>query len=372
MGAVAISNDRFEATTIRGRNNGIGIMRYAAAIARPAVDVNPIITSAHQDNRMSVKKGTSREVSDNQTSARAPVILTFLAPAKRCNQNCINCYITEIRNEPVHSFRLSPSDYALFLQHFIEAEIPVKLVSFQGYEVTLPKSWAYLQEVFSLALKYDIRRSFITNGMLLHKHIDSILKLEPSRISVSLDGGDPDTNDEIRGLNGAFRLTLKSIDKFLTGAPEFRNRLAVASTLYSEKNFRSLLKLPLLLRAFGISKWSLTMELTKDKNGHIYPRHDKDVLLRWFNSLVNEGINRGINVFVSDEHGFFKHMKKDYDDFRIYGIYDLNYLYRIDPTGRVYKGPDVMKEISNRDTLWNPNEISAPNFVAYFDEEGGS
>ena len=53
--------------------------------------------------------------------AQPPVVLTFLAPAERCNQRCPACYITEVVQEPVTRSQLQPADYARFVEEFVEA-----------------------------------------------------------------------------------------------------------------------------------------------------------------------------------------------------------------------------------------------------------
>ena len=76
-----------------------------------------------------------------------PVTLTFIAPARNCNQNCPGCAIA-LRDEPVHEFDLTPEDYVKFASDIYDAGIPIQAISFQGYEVTLPRSWPYLEAVF--------------------------------------------------------------------------------------------------------------------------------------------------------------------------------------------------------------------------------
>ena len=110
---------------------------------------------------------------------RPPAILTFVAPARRCNQRCPRCYLTEVSHEPVSAIGLSPEDYVRFVSDFVDAAIPILTVNFQGYEVTLPESWPYVEAVFGYAAQHNLPRAFVTNGMLLHKWTDRVLALEP-------------------------------------------------------------------------------------------------------------------------------------------------------------------------------------------------
>ena len=208
---------------------------------------------------------------------RPPVEMTFLAPADRCNQSCPACAITEVVGEPVQRFELSPQHYSRFVECFVEAEIPILTVSFQGYEVTLPRSWPYVEAVFRVAQKHGLRRFFVTNGMLLHKWTDRILDLDVGRINVSLDGATSEVNDPIRGLPGAFEATLQSMRTFLSRAPRYRSRLVVGSIVHDETNFRSLFGMPALLRSLGLSRWVLGFGLARIE-GRVHPVTDPATL----------------------------------------------------------------------------------------------
>ena len=75
------------------------------------------------------------------------VVLTYLAPAAQCNQRCPRC-ILELGSNPVRDFSLSPDDFRQFAARFLEVGVPVRTITFQGFEVTLPRSWPYLIPVF--------------------------------------------------------------------------------------------------------------------------------------------------------------------------------------------------------------------------------
>ena len=239
-----------------------------------------------------------------------PVVLTFLAPAERCNQRCPNCYITEVVDEPVRSFELSPADYARFFDQFVEAGIPILSTKFQGYEVTLPRSWPYLEAVFQRAQALGVRRTFITNGMLLSRWTKRIRALGVSRLSVSLDGASAEINDRFRGLVGAFAATAKSLARFLDEAPEYADRVAVASVLRDEDgdSFCSLVNMPRLLRTLGVGHWVLSVEygIADDR---IKPLIDPGPLLKRLETLQRSAEAEGIRFHASDEYGALTHRR---------------------------------------------------------------
>ena len=261
--------------------------------------------------------------------------------------------MTEVSGEPIRSFDLAPEDFAGFVRQFIAAGVPILSISFQGYEVTLPESWPYLEAVFGLAKQYSIRRSFITNGMLLPKRATRIDELDPARISVSLDGASASVNDPLRGLSGAFDATLRGVETFLTGAPRFRSRMAIASTLYGEQNVDSLLGMPALLKRIGISRWVLAAELCA--NGS-YTTHvnDTDRLFEWLKPLQDTAASEGITCHFNDELGVFQDRANELHALR---AFDPAFVYRMDPMGYVRKGHQLFNVWrADPGTRWDPRK----------------
>ena len=280
-----------------------------------------------------------------------PVVLTFLAPADRCNQRCPACILDQV-GDPVTRFDLEPRHYAHWLEQFVAAGIPILSISFQGYEVTLPRSWPYVEAVFATARRHGLRRSFVTNGMLLHRWTDRIVDLSPARVAVSLDGSSAEVNDRIRGLEGAFDATWRSTRRFLERAPEFRDRLAIVSTLYGQRNFPSLLSMPQLLRDAGVSRWIVSCEL-RLRQRTVQPSHPTRLLSNWFAELRRAAEAANLRFHVSDEFGLLEGEERVRTQAR--HLFNLDFLYRLDPTGGVRTGSDVLHTWDDaRVRRWNP------------------
>ena len=295
---------------------------------------------------------------------RSAITLTFLAPAERCNQHCPNCYITEVAKEPVQTFDRTPEDYARFVQDFLDVAIPVLSVKFQGYEVTLPRSWAYLEAVFRLAQLHDIRRGFITNGMLLHRWTDRIQALDPARITVSLDGASAAINDRFRGLAGAFEATTTSVRRFLEAAPEFSERLAVASVLRDEDGFRSLLEMPEVLSRLRISRWLVSLELEL-VSGVVRPRGTLTNVTERFEALQNAAEREGIRFHASDEAGSLP--PETAERVQVHRPPTPDLFYRLHPTGGVQIGDEIFQPWSEDQVIqWNPARDNAVDAVGYW------
>ena len=306
----------------------------------------------------------SRQRRETLRPVRVPVILTFLAPASRCNQRCPRC-ILDLGGEPVREFDLTPDDFGRFVSEFLEAGVPVHSVSFQGYEITLPESWPYLERVFEVARAAGVRRSFITNGMLLAKHVDRIVDLDPVRIAVSLDGGTPDANDAIRGLAGAFHATLRSVKRFVEAAPKYRSRVSVVSCLHKGRNYQSLLQLPARLRDLGIEHWLLGFEVGP-QGARFAPLQERSELETQLGALRQAADACGLQFYVNDEFGFVS--ERSAQAVRARRVFDPDFLVRLDPSGHVRVGHEVL-ELWREDEArrWVPGQRSAVGVMRYWE-----
>ena len=293
---------------------------------------------------------------------RPPVVLTFLAPADRCNQRCPDCILDQV-GDPVTRFDLEPAHYARFVDQFVAADVPILTISFQGYEVTLPRSWPYVEAVFATTKAHGLRRSFVTNGMLLHRWTDRIDDLDPQRVVVSVDGASAEVNDAIRGISGAFDATFESMRRFLERAPRFQTRLAVVSTVYNEDNFRSLLGMPGVLKNVGISRWIVSCGLTVRKQT-AEPGHSTATLSRWFAELRRAAEAAGLDFHVSDEFGLLR--AEDRARVKARRIFNLDFLYRLDPTGGIRSGGDILgRWDESRVRRWDPCTDDAVEISGY-------
>ena len=295
------------------------------------------------------------------------MVLTLLAPAARCNQKCPECII-DLAREPTRTFALTPDDYARTVEQFTSAKVPILAVSFQGYEVTLPQSWPYVEAVFAAVQKKRIDRGFVTNGMLLHKWTDRIVALDPSRIAISLDGSEPATHDPIRGLAGAFDSTLRSVERFLARAPDFRDRLVVASTVNVETNYRSLRRMPTVLRSLGIRRWALSAELCV-VDGRKRPKNSPKRTVSALCSLVELGVREGVKTHVNDELGrFAQERRRDPSVFK--ALYHPSFLVRVEPAGFVRVGHEVTEVFDpRRARRFDPKVDDIVEVMGYLESE---
>ena len=258
-------------------------------------------------------------------------------------------------HEPVREATFTPGDFVRFVSDFVDAGYRIQTVSFQGYEVTLPESWPYLEPVFRFARKAGIRRTFVTNGMLLGRLASAVDATDPSQITVSLDGGTPPVNDAARGLPGAFEVTLRSVDRLIRTVPRLRPRLAVASCVYDETTFRSLLQLPTQLRSLGVSRWILSLPLSEQDGTIAVP--SAHAIAPWLQSLADTAHAQGIQAHFIDLLGIVQNT----DALRVVRPASLENVYRLDPSGTIRTGSDLMGVYDRAHAIqWNPQHESAP------------
>ena len=266
----------------------------------------------------------------------------------------------------MQDFSLAPNDYVRFVERFVEAGVPVRALAFQGYEVTLPGSWPYLDAVFRFSRRHAIRCSFITNGMLLHKWASEIAELAPRRVSISLDGAEPAVHDPLRGISGAFDTTIASIERFLRAAPAMRPRLAVASSLYDEGNFRSLLALPPVLEKLGIRQWMVVGGAAVEDRQQVLSVSASQ-LSEWFQQLSEVAASSGLRFYISDEFGQFRDASGDTPGLQLRHVFDLRFFYRVYPAGYVRVGREFLESWdTGRYRRWDPSIDDPLDVVDYW------
>jgi MoaA/NifB/PqqE/SkfB family radical SAM enzyme len=75
-----------------------------------------------------------------------------------------------------------------------------------------PLANPYFSQLLDLADKYRMETSLATNGVLLDRYLDRILKSNLNQMNISIDGLDS-THDRIRGIKGSFKKVMDDIRK---------------------------------------------------------------------------------------------------------------------------------------------------------------
>lgn len=127
----------------------------------------------------------------------------FFELTNKCNEKCIHCYSVAGKNEITFDEIKSVIDDA--------AELGVIKITVSGGECTLNKDFL---EIIKYIRKKHLSLHIYTNGQNLYdnpKLLEEILKLYPSRISLSLYSMNAKIHDKITGIKGSQEKTLKVI-----------------------------------------------------------------------------------------------------------------------------------------------------------------
>ncbi|MBU1262620.1 radical SAM protein, partial [bacterium] len=139
---------------------------------------------------------------DSLSVGRKPVVVWNIT--KRCNLNCIHCYINASHQET--GPELSTDAAKATICEF--ADVGVPMIIFSGGEPLLRK------DIFKLggyAKKKGINVVLSSNGTLLTKDMASkIQDAGFSYVGISLDGT-KSTNDKFRGAEGAFEKSIEGL-----------------------------------------------------------------------------------------------------------------------------------------------------------------
>lgn len=123
----------------------------------------------------------------------------------KCNSNCIHCG-SKAGNARYDELN---TDEALKLVKELHS-CGYKGVALMGGEPLIRKDW---YQIAKEVKKNKMELSIVTNGLNAVDHIQKLKKLSVDCVSLSLDGGTPETHDYLRGIKGAFSKTLNTINQ---------------------------------------------------------------------------------------------------------------------------------------------------------------
>lgn len=125
-----------------------------------------------------------------------------------CNLNCSHCYL---QVEKLTAAALSEEEWHRVIDSIAAAD--PELVCLSGKEIFLGERGARLLSFLREARDRSdtaSRVGLITNGTLVNRHRESILRARPSYFDISVDGIESD-HDSVRGI-GAFAKTIPNVD----------------------------------------------------------------------------------------------------------------------------------------------------------------
>lgn len=175
----------------------------------------------------------------------------------RCNLRCIACSYWKGK-EPERV----TTELALETLDRMRA-LGCEKVHFSGGEIFLRPD---VFEILEHAVALGIRVNLTTNGTLLDREkAERLARSGVKSVALSIDGADAKTHDGIRGVKGAWKKTLKGLERLVKAREKTRSKLKIRiNTLVCRKNYRELHHLVELLRAYPLM--SLLLIPVDEKN----------------------------------------------------------------------------------------------------------
>ncbi len=216
------------------------------------------------------------------TAHTLPIVIIYLTEG--CNLRCVTCsYREALPGElTLDEIEKLANDLSKFgLKHIV----------FSGGEPLLRKDFVKICELFN---KLHVKQTILTNGLLLEKKAEDIVKYF-HEIIVSIDGADAETHNLIRGLN-SFDQILKGIEKTI-GSLGFRN-ISIRSVI-QKSNFRQFPLMIELAKSLGVSRVSfLSADVYSDSFGRDsrgYVESNENILLdinevKEFKIIIEEAV----------------------------------------------------------------------------------
>jgi len=156
----------------------------------------------------------------------------------------------------------------------------LRKIHFSGGEVLVLKSFPRLVE-FARGLGLQV--NLTTNGTLLDKDVAKFLvEARTHSVTVSIDSPNPRQHDEMRGRDGAWKLSMRGIDNLVKRKQKKgRGPVVAVNTIVTRKNAEGLDELHDLLVERGVSRWRLLPVDSDDKKHRPTEEQWKNIAERW-------------------------------------------------------------------------------------------
>ncbi len=182
-------------------------------------------------------------------------------------------------------------------------------VSLMGGEPFLRDDWSRVAQCIT---DLGMNLNFVSNGILIDKYIDELAKLKPKVVGISIDGTE-ETHDKIRGMKGAFKKTINSIDMLIE-----RGIQVTAITTVSKLNFNELHDIKELVYKKGFN-WQIQVAMP-------FGNFDRKYLL-------SKEEYYAVALFIASQR-----IKTSFDDLPVIGAHCFGYNSKVLPGCHGWKG----------------------------------
>lgn len=168
--------------------------------------------------------------------------LLYIRLNKYCNAHCFMCDFW--KNNKIE---ITDNQFDDILNKMEKT----KMIRFTGGEPLLCKK---LPEYIEKCHSKGIKTSIITNGIILDKKLDELVKKGLDQIIISVDGSTSELHDSLRGTKGLLEKIDMTLKKIAAKYPSLHTRV---NTVVSEKNISDLSNMARWLDKHNVEQWSI-------------------------------------------------------------------------------------------------------------------
>jgi len=181
----------------------------------------------------------------------------ILIPTYRCNLSCHRCDLIRKPAEAERSGRkvLSPAEMEAAIEEL--SLMGASGVGFTGGEpLVCPETLRYL----GFAKEKGMLTQLSTNGLLVDEEMaEALMDVRVDSVSMSIDGLDSETHDELRNSSGSFQGTLRAIELLANMKKDGRPRIIVVTVL-CESNLHQIRQIAEMVLSNGADLFGLIPE----------------------------------------------------------------------------------------------------------------
>ncbi|MBF0540559.1 MAG: radical SAM protein [Nitrospirae bacterium] len=203
---------------------------------------------------------------------------------------CINKKSRKTKTSP-NSNTLSLNDIKKIIK---ETSINSSFLYIVGGE---PLFFKEINEVFSYLKENNICVSLTTNGLLLERYASEIIETL-SFISISLDGGNANVHDTLRGSLGSFDKTINGIKELIKKRGNNILPIIKIVTVITKSNIKNLIEIYNLCKELRVDEWQISHNCFYDQD----VINNNNTFIKTYKSGKNiEGQFIDTNSYLSNE-----------------------------------------------------------------------
>ena len=208
----------------------------------------------------------------------------------RCNFNCIHCEASAGSTK----VRELTTDEAFKLIDELE-EMGVQDILLSGGELLVRKDiFLVIEHILSRRMKYSIA----SNGFLVTEFSEEFRKMKPKLYFTSIDGLEQ-TNDKIRGVNGAFRRCIDSVKFFQSIGVKHRT----INTVVLPDNIQQLPELKKIIQDSAATLWRISIPIPVGRAKE-NPKLSLDVgQMKYLFEFIRSA-SKEMNIELSEDAGY--------------------------------------------------------------------